>query len=176
MEIRNSSGRLIYCFEILPPPEVNWMECRMQCADREAKLVSLADLPIVCAADPEVFGTTVEKYWTNDIQNTSALRSVWGNAISTTNGLTLNYCSFLNNYHLDPTIVYPESSLILGSVAGTAYSIDLVNASTQYLSAPDSSSLSQTGDFTIEGGIQLRSFPTVGDERNFFTTRVSYVL
>ena len=156
-EIRTESGSLVYCFEILPPPEVNWVACRTSCADRGAKLVSLTDLPLVCAADPGVFGETIEKYWLSDVDSTALLSSIYGNVQLfpplQLGGVLVNSCTFINQYSSSdiPTSGEPYNS-----------TVNLVRAERQYLSHDDVGSLRIQNDITIEAWIELESLPDSG--------------
>lgn len=145
-EIRNSSGLLVYCFEILPPQEMNWVECRITCSNHGAKLVGLADLPPVCLSNPAIFGATIEKFWVSDTDNNLSPRTLWTTELSTA---TNNMCS--------------SGNIVSTPIAGDSGSIDLSRSSLQYLSAPDSTSLSQTGNITVELWVNFEKLPSSTD-------------
>lgn len=103
-----------YCFYIPPPPNnfVNWVACRLTCDQAGGGLVDITDLPVVCAADPQVFGAEMVKFWVTGVPQTdSALTgqpaAIFVNMDNQFIGATrppivadgvYNYCDVINNY------------------------------------------------------------------------------
>jgi len=66
----------------------------------------------------------------------------------------------LSGYYADETGTTKDPMLVVETSPLNLNSVLLATASAQYLFAPDSSSLSLTGDFTIEGWVKFKSFST----------------
>ncbi|MEK7516843.1 MAG: hypothetical protein AAB562_04585, partial [Patescibacteria group bacterium] len=94
---------LAYCFDIPALPEINWVECRVHCGSLGAELVSLTDLPLVCAFDPSIFGIDVARYWIVESGNGNPYQPnrLW-TAVDRDSGHLLTYvhylCDFVNAY------------------------------------------------------------------------------
>lgn len=95
------------------------------------------------------FGSTAENYWVDDSENVFSRRVIWGNI----GNPPVNLCTFMNNYRSGIITYYPSTG------TEEVVAIRLTRSQTQYLTAPDSPSLSQTGDITVEAWVNFSSLP-----------------
>lgn len=164
------NSQLVYCVELVSLSSATWMKCLSECAKSGLSIALSSDLALVCAADSSAFSAyaastdayvALADYSTEGLQGSVKFTPGFYTDKPANDGVKRNFCEAMQSSNAENSVSYYFAGSTSSSVSG--YYAVLDRTKSQYFSAPDSQSLSITGDITIEAWIKLEQLPSAPD-------------